>query len=124
MEKNIARFARMFVGYYINPNILISKDSKGPKFEKAKIFKFFKFSSTQVLKNAIMNLGYQESQETKISRAQVYKNREINTGAKFLILSKKSRFENLNFHKIHNFKVSFFPKFIFSKSYFSQNSHF
>ena len=107
MEKNIARFARMFVGYYINPNILISKDSKGPKFEKAKIFKFFKFSSTQVLKNAIMNLRYQESQETKISRAQVYKNREIHIGAKFIILSEKSRFENIIISANSHFQFQF-----------------
>ena len=31
---------------------------------------------------------------------------------------------NLIFHKIHNFKVLFFTKFTFSKSHFSQNSHF
>ena len=34
-----------------------------------------------------------------------------NTGANILNLSKNSHFENLNFHKIHNFKVSFFTKF-------------
>ena len=36
----------------------------------------------------------------------------------------KSHFENLNFPKIHNFKLAFFAKFTFSKSQFSQSSHF
>ena len=34
-----------------------------------------------------------------------------------------SRFDDI-FHKIHNFKILFFTKFTFSKSHFSQNSHF
>ena len=49
--------------------------------------------------------------------------------------SQKSIFQNLNFHKIRNFKMLFFTKFTFSKClfftkftfmelYFSQNSHF
>ena len=40
------------------------------------------------------------------------------TGAKILNLSKNSHFENLAFHKIHNFKLSFFTKVTFSKSHF------
>ena len=47
---------------------------------------------------------------------------ELHTGAKILSLSKNSHFENLIFHKNHNFKVSFFTKFTFWKSHFSQNS--
>ena len=64
---------------------------------------------------------------------------EIHTGAKILNLSKKSRFENLTFHKvhiskchfwqnsqlqnvtfdkIHNFKVSFYTKFTFQNHIF------
>ena len=35
------------------------------------------------------------------------------TGAKILNLSKNSQFENLIFHKIHNFKDSFLTKFTF-----------
>ena len=35
-----------------------------------------------------------------------------------------SHFQNLNYRKNHNFKVSFFTKFTFSKSHFSQNPHF
>ena len=35
----------------------------------------------------------------------------FHTGAKILNFSKRSHFENLIFHKIHNFKVSFFTKF-------------
>ena len=37
------------------------------------------------------------------------------TGAKILNLSKNSHFENPTFHKIHNFKVSFFAKFTIFK---------
>ena len=33
------------------------------------------------------------------------------TGAKMLNLSKKSHFKNINLHKIHIFKISFFTKF-------------
>ena len=40
-----------------------------------------------------------------------YASEASHTGAKFLNLSKNSHFENLIFHKIHNFKVSFFTKF-------------
>ena len=39
----------------------------------------------------------------------------VHTGVKIHILSKKSQFENLNFHKIHIFKFTFFTKFTFSK---------
>ena len=46
------------------------------------------------------------------------------TGAKILNLSKKSHFENLTFHEIHNFQFSIFTKITFSKSHFSQKSHF
>ena len=35
-----------------------------------------------------------------------------------------SHFESLIFHKIHNIKISFLPKFTISKSHFSQNSQF
>ena len=37
---------------------------------------------------------------------------------------KKSHFEIINFPTIHNFKLSFFTKFTFSKCHFSQNSRF
>ena len=37
------------------------------------------------------------------------------TGAKILNLSKNPHFQNLIFHKIHNFKVSFFTKITFFK---------
>ena len=40
------------------------------------------------------------------------------------ILSKISHFQNINFHKIHYFKISFYAKFTFTKLHFSQNSHF
>ena len=46
------------------------------------------------------------------------------TWAKILNLSKNSHFQSLNYHKSHNFKASFFTKFTFSKSHFSQNSLF
>ena len=46
------------------------------------------------------------------------------TRAKILDLTKNSHFGNLIFHKIHNFKHSFFTRFTVSKSHFSQNSHF
>ena len=36
----------------------------------------------------------------------------------------KDHLENLTFHEIDILKISFFPKFTFSKSHFSQNSHF
>ena len=36
----------------------------------------------------------------------------------------KAHLENLTFHEIHIWKISFFTKFTFSKSDFSQNSHF
>ena len=39
-------------------------------------------------------------------------------------LSENSYFEYSNFHKIHILKFSFLTKFTFSKSDFSQNSHF
>ena len=39
-------------------------------------------------------------------------------------LSKKSYSGNLIPHKIHYFIITFLTKFIFSKSYFTQNSHF
>ena len=48
----------------------------------------------------------------------------MHTGAKILNLSKNSHFQNLIFHKIHIFNISFFTKFTFSKSHFSQNSHY
>ena len=38
--------------------------------------------------------------------------------------SQNSHFQNLIFHKIHNFEISFSTKFIFLKSHFSQNSQF
>ena len=38
--------------------------------------------------------------------------------------SKNSLYDNLTFHKIHIFKISYFTKFTISKSNFSQNSHF
>ena len=41
------------------------------------------------------------------------------TGARILNLSK-----NLTFYKVHIFQISFFTRFTFSKSHFSQNSHF
>ena len=46
----------------------------------------------------------------------------MHTGAKILNLSRNS--QNLIFHKIHNFKISFFTKFTSSKSHFWQNSYF
>ena len=48
----------------------------------------------------------------------------VHTEEIILKLSKKSHFENLTIHKIHNFKVSLFTKFTFLKSHFSQNSQF
>ena len=51
-------------------------------------------------------------------------NCNIHTGAKIVNSSKKSHFKNLKFHKIHILKILFFTKFTFSKSCFSQNSHF
>ena len=36
----------------------------------------------------------------------------------------KSQFQNPNFHKIHNFKISIFTKFTTSKPHFSKKSHF
>ena len=39
-------------------------------------------------------------------------------------ISKNSHYQNLIFHKIHIFKMSFFTKFTFSKCHFSQNSQF
>ena len=48
----------------------------------------------------------------------------LHTGTKILNLSKNSHFESLIFHKIHNFKVTFFTKFTVQKSHFRQNSHF
>ena len=50
--------------------------------------------------------------------------RAKHTGAKIHISSKNHMFKNLNFHKIHIFKVSFVAKFTISKPHFSQNSHF
>ena len=40
------------------------------------------------------------------------------TGTKILNSSKNSHFENLTFHEIQNFQVSFFTKFTFSKPQF------
>ena len=49
---------------------------------------------------------------------------QYHIGAKIRNLSKNSQSQNLIFHKINDFKVSFFTKFTISKSHFSQNSHF
>ena len=57
-------------------------------------------------------------------REKVLKNRGGHTGAKIHILSKNSQFGNHNFHKIHLSEISFFTKFTFLKSNFSQNSQF
>ena len=42
----------------------------------------------------------------------------FDTGAKYLNLSKNSHFENLIFHEIHIFEISFFTKFTFLKYQF------
>ena len=50
-------------------------------------------------------------------------NQRSHTGTKILNSPKKTQFENLTFHKIRIFKISFFTKFKISKSYFLRNSH-
>ena len=45
-------------------------------------------------------------------------------GATIHILSKNSHIENPNFYKIHLSEISFFTKFTFLRSHFSQNSQF
>ena len=52
------------------------------------------------------------------------KSKVLHTRAKILNLSKNSPFEISLFDKIRIFRVSFFTKFTFWKSHFSQNSHF
>ena len=51
-------------------------------------------------------------------------NAVFHAGAKIHILSKNSHIENPNFYKIHFTEISFFTKFTFLKSQFSQNSPF
>ena len=48
----------------------------------------------------------------------------LRAGAKIHIISKNQHIENANFYKIHLSEISFFTKFTYLKSQFSQDSHF
>ena len=49
---------------------------------------------------------------------------KAHTGTKIHILCKNSNIENPNFYKIHLSEITFFTKFTFQNSHFSQNLHF
>ena len=67
-----------------------------------------------------------ESADDESSDEEQYKKTKkvrIPPEGKIQKLSKNSHCQNLIFHKVHILKFSFFIKFTFSKSHFSQNSH-
>ena len=80
------------------------------------------------LSNKFPSISKKSSKSSCQVDMELYPSKEIryveNTGAEILNLFKNSQFENHTFHKIHNLKISFFTKFTFSKSHFSQNSQF
>ena len=77
--------------------------------------------------NGINNCGHMDTSDEMncVTESEVSIISILNhTGAKIHILSKNSHIENINFYKILISEISFFTKFTFVNSQFSQKSHF
>ena len=89
----------------------LTRDTKDEKEKSKTIEELQSEKKKQILQNQLnAQKLLQETKDMQVSRPTLGK---CHTGAKILNLSKNSHFENLLFHKIHIFKISFFTKFIF-----------